>query len=77
MFVELHIGLAGAEDDAVDFFRRGDGIVVVFWVGEDPFEVGVAGEVFDGGAGEGVTEEEFREEEDECCRGRRVLVLLG
>ena len=33
-----------------------DGLVVVSGVGDDPLEVGVAGEVFDWGAGEGVTE---------------------
>lgn len=73
MFVELDIHLTGAEDDAVNLFGRGDGFVM-FRVGEDPLEVGIAGEVFDGGAGERVAEEGFGEEEDECCRGRSELV---
>ena len=38
----------------------------VFGVFDYPLEVGVACEVFDGGAGDGVTEEGFGEEEDEC-----------
>lgn len=58
VFVELDVGLAGAEDHAVDFVGGGDG-VVMFGVLDDPLEVGVAREVFDGGAGERVAEEGF------------------
>lgn len=46
VLVQGDVGLAGAEDDALDLFGRGDG-VVVFRVGDDPLEVGFAGEVFD------------------------------
>ena len=52
VFVEGDVDLAGAEDDAVDFFWWGDVAGLVGWVGDDPLEVGVAGEVFDWRAGE-------------------------
>ncbi len=71
VFVEGGVDLAGAEDDAVDFLVGLDGGVGVGGVGDDPFEVGLAREVFDGGTGEGVAEEGFGEEENEGCGGGR------
>lgn len=65
VFVEGGVDLARAEDDAVNFVVGSDGVVGVGRVGNYPLEVGVACEVFDGRAGEGVAEEGFREEEDQ------------
>ena len=64
MFVQGGVHLATAEDYAVDLVRRKDCIVVMRGVGKDPLEVRLACEVFDGGAGEGMTEEGFGEEEN-------------
>ena len=72
VFVEGDVDLAGAEDDAVDFFGRGDVVGLVGWVGDYPLKVGFAGEVFDGGAGERVAEEGFGEEENQRCRNGYV-----
>lgn len=41
VLVQGDVDLAGAEDDALDLFGRGDGLVV-FRVGDDPLEVGFA-----------------------------------
>ena len=68
VFVQRGVDLAGAEDDAVDFVVRFDCRVGVGGVGDDPLEVGVAGEVFDRGAGEGVAEEGFGKEEDQSWK---------
>ena len=57
MFVEGGVYLAGTEDDAVDLLVGFDGIVFVGWIGNDPLEVRVACEVFNGGAGQWVAEE--------------------
>lgn len=65
VFVEGGVGLARAQDDALDFFGGGDGVVGVRGIGDDPLEAGVFGEFFDVGAGEGVAEEGFGEEEEE------------
>ena len=54
VFVEGDVDLAAAEDYAVDFFGWGDVVGLVGGVSDDPLEVGFAGEVFDGRAGEGV-----------------------
>ena len=48
VFVEGDVDLAGAEDHTVDLVMGQDGIVVVGGVGDDPLEVRLAGEVFDG-----------------------------
>ena len=77
MFVEGDVDLAGAEDDAVDFFWRGDFVGFVGGVGDDPLKVGLAGEVFNGGASERVAEEGFREEENQCCFMTSVQGLFG
>ena len=71
MFVEGGVDLAGAEDDAVDFIVGFDGIISMGGVGDNPFEVGVAGKIFNGGAGKGVSQEEFGEEEDESWERMR------
>ena len=55
VLVQGDVDLAGAEDDALDFFRGGDGLVV-FGVGDDPLEVGFAGEVVDRGSCEWMAE---------------------
>ena len=65
MFVELDIDLASAEDDTVDFFGRSDCLVGVGGIGDDPLEVGLAGEVGERGTSKGVAEERFGEEENE------------
>lgn len=41
VLVQGGVDLAGAEDDTLDLFGRGDGLVV-FRVGDDPLEVGFA-----------------------------------
>lgn len=46
VLVQGDVGLAGAENDTLDLFGRGDGMVV-FGVRDDPLEVRFAGEVFD------------------------------
>ena len=48
VFVQGDVDLAGAEDHAVDLVVGEDGVVVVGGVGDDPLEVRLAGEVFDG-----------------------------
>lgn len=58
VFVEGDVGLASTEDDAVDFRGGGDGFGM-FWIGDYPLEVGVAGEIFHGRAGKGVAEKRF------------------
>ena len=65
VFVQGDVDLAGAEDYAIDFIVGEDGIVIVGGVRDDPLEVGLASEVFDGGAGERVAQKGFGEEEDE------------
>lgn len=62
VLVQGDVDLAGAEDDAVDLVRGEDGVVFVGRVGDDPLEVRLAGEVFDGGARERMAEEGFGEE---------------
>lgn len=69
MFVESCVCLAGAENDAVAFFLGFDVARLVGGVGDDPLEVGIAGEIFDGRASEGVAEERFGEEEDKSWKG--------
>ena len=64
VLVEGGVDLARAEDDAVDLVRGKDGRVFVGGVGDDPLEVRLTSEVFDGGTRERVAEEGFREEED-------------
>lgn len=62
VFVEGDVDLAGAEDYAVDLVMREDGFVFVSGVGDDPLEVRLAGEIFDGRACERMAEEGFGEE---------------
>ena len=66
VFVDSGVGLAGTDDDALDLFGRVDGVcfgaLCDLWgfvgrVGDDPSEVGVAGEVFNVGASKRVTKE--------------------
>ena len=64
MFVERCVDLASAEDYSVDLVMGEDRIVVVSRVGDDPLEVRLAGEVFDGRASERMAKEGFGEEED-------------
>ena len=68
------VGLASTDDDALDLFGGIDGVCLgalcdlcrfVGRVGNDPSEVGVAGEVFNVRAGERVTEERLGEEENQ------------
>lgn len=48
VFVQGDVDLAGADDYAVNLVGGEDGVVVVAGVGDDPLEVRLAGEVFDG-----------------------------
>ncbi len=59
MFVEGDVDLAGAENHTVDLVGGENGIVFVSGVGDDPLEVRLAGEVFNGGACERMAEEGF------------------
>lgn len=60
--------MAGAEDDALDFFGLLDCVVFVGGVGDQGAEGGVGTDkVLDVGAGEGVAEEGLGEEDDEGC----------
>lgn len=68
MFVQGDVSLARTQYDAVDLFWGRDGLVLVGWVGDDPLEVGFAAELFDGRAGERVSEERFGEEKNQGCR---------
>jgi len=61
---EVVVDLARAEDDAVDFVGF-DNRFAVFRVGNDPLEVRLFCEVFDIGAGNWVSEQGFREEDNE------------
>lgn len=64
VFVQGGVDLACAEDYALDLLGLVDGFAVL-GVGDDPFELGVAGELLDGGTGKGVSEEGLGEENDE------------
>ena len=57
IFAERNVDLARTDDYAGDVFGFVDIAGCVFGVGDDPLEVRLAGEVVEGGAGEGVTEE--------------------
>jgi len=65
------IHLTGAENHTVDLIRLRDGIAV-FRVRDNPAEVGVFGELIDGGTCERVTEERLGEEKDEGCENLAV-----
>ena len=65
MFVKGSVDLTRAQDDTINIFWWCDG-VVVFWVRYYPLEMRIPDEIFNRGAGQGMTEERFREEEDEC-----------
>ena len=64
VLMQCDVYLAGTEDDAVDLLRVSNRIAV-FCVRDDPFEMGVAGELFNGGATEGMPKKRLREEEDQ------------
>lgn len=55
VFVQGNVDLPRAEDYAVDLVRGEDGFVIVGGVGDDPLEVRLASEVFDGGSGKRVS----------------------
>lgn len=59
------VDLAGAHDHAFDLVVGFDVASFVRRVGNDPLEVGVAGHVFDVGAGERMAEEGFGEEDNQ------------
>lgn len=61
--VESGIDLPGANQQTLALLWWCDGLPVL-GVGDDPFEMAVAGEVREGRAGEGVTEESLAEEKD-------------
>ena len=64
VLVQRGIDLPGAEDDTFNVFGRVD-LGAVFRVRDDPLEMGVAGEVLDGRASDGVAKKGFREEKDQ------------
>ena len=66
VFSESHVDLACADDYAGDVLRWVDIAGGVFGVRDDPLEVRFAGEIVERRAGEGVAEERFREEDNEC-----------
>jgi hypothetical protein len=55
--------LAGTENDAVNLLWISNRNAV-FWVRDDPSEVGVTGELFNGGATEWMSKKRLGEEED-------------
>jgi len=63
VLVQCDVYLAGTEDDAVDILWISDGIAM-FWVRDDPSEMGIAGELFNGGATKWMSKKRLREEED-------------
>ena len=64
VLVQGHVDLTGAKNYAVNLVGREDSAIVVSGVGDYPLEVRFAGELFNGGAREGMAEERFGEEED-------------
>jgi hypothetical protein len=56
--------LACTENYTVDFLWISNGIAV-FWVRNDPSEMGVAGELLNGGATEGMSKERLGKEYDQ------------
>ena len=62
MFMQSGVDLAAAEDHAVNLCWGCDVIGFVGWVRDDPLEMGVTGEVFDGRSGERMAKKRFREE---------------
>ena len=66
VLVQGCVDLAGAEDHALDLVGRADGAIVVGGVGDYPLEVRLPSEFIEVGAGKGVAEKRFAEEEDEC-----------
>ena len=65
VFLQGGVYLTRAEDDSIDFFVGGDGIVGVGRVWNDPLEMRFAYEVFDGRAGDRMAEKRFGEEKDQ------------
>lgn len=71
VLVQLSVHLSGTDDDTLDLVVRLDLNIltlVVRWVRDDPLEVRVSGKVLDVRARERVTEQRFREEEDQSYR---------
>jgi hypothetical protein len=64
VLVESGVDLACAEDDTLDFVGFGNAVAVL-GVGDNPLELGLAGEFLDIRAGNGVTEQGLGEEDDE------------
>ena len=58
------INLASTEDYALNLLRLSDGVAVL-WIRDDPPEMGIACELFDGRATERMAKKRLREEEDE------------
>ena len=66
VLVEGSVDLARAKNDTVNFVVRADGAFRMCGVRDNPLEMGVAREVFNGGAGERMAKEGFGEEDNEC-----------
>ena len=62
VLMEGRVNLSRADYYAINLVVGKDGVVVVSGVWDDPLEVRVTGEVFNGGACERVAEEGFRKE---------------
>lgn len=65
MLVQCGVNLAAAKNNSINFFWRSDG-VTVFWIWDDPFEVGFARKILDRRAGERVAKERLGKEKNEC-----------
>lgn len=65
VFVEGSVDLTGTDDYSVNFVMVDDEFSV-FWVWDDPAEVGVAKKIVDVGAAEWVSKEGFGEEDAKC-----------
>lgn len=65
VLVQRGVHLAGTENDAVNLLVGLDGAGLVGGIRDDPVELGITRELLDVGAGDGVTQERLREEDDE------------
>lgn len=65
VLLQCGVDLAGTQDHALDVLWLGDGDAVLD-IRDDPAELGLVGELVNGGAREWVTEEGLGEEDDEC-----------
>ena len=67
MFHQRRVHLTRAEDDTLNIFVLGDITSLVGWIGDDPLEVRVIGELIEVGACKWMSKERFGEEYYESC----------